>query len=61
MPWRFDPYSIDIVFIQSISEIVQSGEIDFGSELSDLSIDTGLRDNDSSVLDQGLRVIDGSI
>lgn len=61
MPWRFDPIAIDLVFIQTMTEIVESGQIDFGSQDGDLSIDTGLRDNDTSTLDQGLRVIDGSI
>ena len=61
MPWKFDPASIDLVFVQTVTEIVESGQIDFGLQGGDLSIDTGLRDNDSSTLDQGLRVIDGSI
>lgn len=61
MSWKFDPASIDLVFVQTVTEIVESGQIDFGLQGSDLSIDTGLRDNDSSTLDQGLRVIDGSI
>ena len=61
MPWKFDPASIDLVFVQTVTEIVESGQIDFGLQNGDLSIDTGLRDNDSSTLDQGLRVIDGSI
>lgn len=42
-------------------QFVESGSIDFGTELgSDLSIDTGERENDSSVVDQGLRVIEGN-
>jgi hypothetical protein len=59
--WTFNPITQKLVFTQSVEQIVQAGEIDFGDGSSDLSIDTGLRDNDSSVLDQGLRVIDGSI
>jgi hypothetical protein len=62
MPWKFDPQAVDIVFVSFSTEQIVSGQIDFGSELSsDLSLDTGERTNDSSVVDGGLRVIDGSI
>jgi hypothetical protein len=41
---------------------IETGAIEFGVQLnSDLSIDTGSRENDTSVIDQGLRVIDGNI
>lgn len=60
MAWRFDPVSNSLIWYISI-EIVQltDGAIDLG--LGDLLIDTGLREDDLSVLDQGQRVIDGSI
>lgn len=62
MPWRFDSSAVDIVFVVDTSVLVQSGSIEFGSEIdSDLAVDTGNRDNDSSIIDNGLRVIDGSI
>lgn len=42
-------------------QFIESGTIDFGDEItSDLSIDTGDRTNDTSIVDQGLRVIEGS-
>jgi hypothetical protein len=41
-------------------QYVESGSIDLGSGTTgDLSIDTGDRTNDSTVVDQGLRVIEG--
>jgi hypothetical protein len=52
--WVFNPITQRLVFTQSIEQIVQAGEIDLGS--GDLSIDTGLRENDSSTLDQGERI-----
>ena len=54
--WVFNPITQRLVFTQSIEQIVQAGEIDLGSASSDLSIDTGLRENDSSTLDQGERI-----
>lgn len=53
MSWKFDPKSLDIVFVVDITEI-SSGSIDLGT--GDLSIDTGLRENDDSTLDQGERI-----
>jgi hypothetical protein len=38
---------------------IADGSMDLGG--GDLLIDTGLRENDSSVVDQGQRIIDGSI
>jgi hypothetical protein len=61
MSWKFDPISVDLVWAVTSTEIIESGSIDFGSLGSDLLVDTGDRSNDSSTLDQGLRVIDGSI
>jgi hypothetical protein len=61
MPWRFDAQSVDIVFVIDTSVPVESGLIVFGEEIgSDLIVDTGVRDNDSSIVDSGLRIIDGS-
>jgi len=61
MAWKFDPIGVDIVWTATSSELIESGNLDLGIVNSDLSIDTGDRSNDSSTLDQGLRVIDGSI
>lgn len=61
MAWKFNAYSIDIVWVVTSTELVESGSLDLGSSTSDLSVDTGDRTNDTSLLDQGLRVIDGSI
>jgi hypothetical protein len=60
MAWRFDPISNSLIWYLSIEMVqVVDGSIDLG--LGDLLIDTGLREDESSVLDQGQRVIDGSI
>lgn len=61
MAWRFDPTNIDIVWIATTSELIESGSLDLGNSTSDLSVDTGDRTNDSSIVDQGLRVVDGNI
>lgn len=53
MSWKFDSKSLDIVFVVDVTQI-SSGSIDLGS--GDLSIDIGLRENDSSTLDQGERI-----
>lgn len=60
MAWKFDPVSNQLIWYLSVEMIqVVDGSIDLG--LGDLLIDTGLREDDLSVLDQGQRVIDGSI
>lgn len=62
MPWRFDAQAVDLVFVIDTSVPIVSGNVDFGNEItSDLNIDTGDRTNDSSIIDNGLRIIDGSI
>lgn len=61
MAWKFDPTNVDIVWVVTTSEIIESGTLDLGDFTSDLSVDTGERTNDSSIVDQGLRVIDGNI
>lgn len=52
--YRFDPITMRVVWVKTVEEVIQSGSIDLGD--GDLSIDTGLRDNDSSTLDQGERI-----
>lgn len=61
MSWKFDPFIVEIVWTATSTEIIESGSMDLGSLGSDLLVDTGDRSNDSSILDQGLRVVDGSI
>jgi hypothetical protein len=62
MPWRFDPQAVDLVFVSFGTQQIVSGEVSFGEEIgSDLLLDTGERTNDTSIVDGGLRVIDGSI
>lgn len=59
--WKFDPTSVDIMFVQISTVAISSGEINFANASSDLFVDTGDRTNDTSSIDQGLRVIDGNI
>jgi hypothetical protein len=60
MAWRYDPISNSLLWSVSIELVaIADGSMDFGG--GDLLIDTGLRDDDSSVVDQGQRIIDGSI
>jgi hypothetical protein len=62
MPWRFYAQTVDLVFVVDTSVPIASGSIEFGTEIeSDLSVDTGDRTNDTSNIDGGLRIIDGSI
>jgi hypothetical protein len=62
MPWRFDAQAVEIVFVIDTNVPIESGSLIFGDEIgSDLNVDTGLRDNDTSIVDNGLRIIDGSI
>lgn len=59
--WKFDASTVDIVFVQINTQSVVSGEMNFDNASGDLLVDTGDRTNDTSIVDQGLRVIDGSI
>lgn len=60
MAWRYDPISSSLIWFVSIELVpIADGSMDLGG--GDLLIDTGLRENDSSVVDQGQRIIDGSI
>jgi hypothetical protein len=54
MPFAFNPVSGQIVFTQTVDQIIDSGSIDPGE--GDLSIDLGSRDNEVSIIDQGERV-----
>jgi len=62
MPWKFDPQTLDLVFVNITTQLVESGSLSFGDEFdSDLSLDAGDRLNESAQVDGGLRVVDGSI
>jgi hypothetical protein len=62
MPWKFDAQAVDIIFVIDTTSQIVSGSIEFGDDLtSDLALDTGDRDNDTSIVDSGLRIIDGDI
>lgn len=59
MAWRFDPFLGDIVFQKSKTIEAFDGLIDFGSEVDgDLELSCGLRENEFSIVDQGLRIIE---
>lgn len=59
MTWKFDYLLGDIVFQKGTAVQVFDSFIDFGSEVDgDLEISCGERDNENSVVDQGLRVIE---
>ena len=58
MTGNFEPLPVIVVQIDQQS----LGLIDYGSQVGgDLSIDAGDRTNEISQVDQGLRIIDGSI
>ena len=61
MSWKFDQFKAELIWVISTTELVESGVVDLGGFDSDLSVDAGDRTNDSSILDQGLRVVDGNI
>ncbi len=54
MPFAFNPINGNVIFTQTVEEIIQTGSVDLGD--GDLSIDSGSRDNESSIIDQGERV-----
>lgn len=60
MPWKFDPFIVDIVWVAPTNTATELADIDLGNtQESDLRIEMGDRTNDSSNIDQGLRVFDG--
>lgn len=62
MAWRFDFKEVDLVWIQPVEDIVDNANITMGEySVSDLTVDAGDRTNDTSVVDQGDRIIDGNI
>lgn len=61
MGWKFDPFLGDLVFTLSAEQIVDGANVTFGTNGSDMTIDTGERTNDGSTLDQGERVNEASV
>lgn len=60
--FKYDPILVEFVFVQTITQRINDGAINFGDEVeSDFAIDAGERNNDNSELDSGLRIIDGNI
>lgn len=60
--FKYDPILVDFVFVQTITQRINDGAVNFGDEVqSDLAVDAGERNNDTSELDSGLRIIDGNI
>jgi hypothetical protein len=59
MPWKFDPFIADIVWIAPGETLTELADISFGDqEGGDLEIDMGDRTNDISDINQGDRVFD---
>lgn len=61
MPWKFDPFSEELIWVASVIITEGIGDIDMGSVDSDISIDLGSREDSPSQIDQGMRVYDGDI
>lgn len=61
MPWKFDPFEEDIVWVAPVTITDDTGDIDMGYFDSDLAIDLGSREDSPSQIDQGLRIYDGDI
>ena len=59
MPWKFDPFEGDIVWLTPVTITQDVGDIDMGDLESDISIDLGSREDSPSQIDQGMRVYDG--
>jgi len=61
MPWKFDPFKVDIIWVQPVSITDDVGDIDMGDLDGDMVIDMGDREDTPSQIDQGMRVYDGDI
>lgn len=62
MPWKFDPFEEEIVWVSSVLITEDVGDIDMGDLVeADLVIDLGSREDSPSQIDQGMRVYDGDI
>jgi hypothetical protein len=62
MPWKFDPFNEEIIWVASVLITEDVGDIDMGDLVeADMIIDLGSREDSPSQIDQGLRVYDGDI
>lgn len=62
MPWKFDPFNEEIIWVASVLITEDVGDIDMGDLIeADMIIDLGSREDSPSQIDQGLRVYDGDI
>ena len=57
--WIYNPFTGQLVFvIVQPKNYISDGEVSFGDNVGgDISIDTGQRTNDTSVMDNGSRVV----
>ena len=59
MSWKFEFSTGEVVWAQSVTELIEDAMIDFGNEIGgDLEISLGDRTNEISIIDQGFRVIE---
>ena len=62
MPWKFDPFEEEIIWVSSVLITDDVGDIDMGDVVeADMVIDLGNREDSPSQIDQGMRVYDGDI
>jgi len=62
MPWKFDQFKAELVWTEPPKTFTELADIDMGNtQESDIQIDMGDRNVDSSHIDQGLRVYNGDI
>jgi hypothetical protein len=61
MPWKFDPFKVEIIWVQPVTISEDVGDIDMGDLEADMVIDMGDRDDSPSQIDQGMRIYDGDI
>jgi hypothetical protein len=54
--WKFDFATVDLVFVIKGDSVVEATSILLNE--GDLEIDTGLRDNDLSIIDTGFRILE---
>lgn len=57
--WKYNPITGQFIFVEiTPPTYVSEGTVSFGDSVNgDISIDTGNRDNTTSVMDSGLRVV----
>lgn len=58
MPWRYDAAAIDIVWSVPAGLTTDEAIFDIGDAGSDVGFDSGSRENTTTIIDQGARVIE---